>query len=164
MGRWVDQLQLFQESCLWLRQPWQPTPSNLYWFYFFSCCDQIWPESRKYMTPFHVLFLDSQEKPVTELLLLRLLLLIWEYVLIYSQEFFTDCISSKVCMVVGTHPDNFSKLQRLCSLQFLRSLFFNSLKYKKTPTFFPLSYHSFTQELSLPSFSQQTLSQTILTQ
>lgn len=47
------------------------------------------------MTSFHM-FLASQEKPVSELLLLRLLLLILEYLLIYYQELCTDCISSKV--------------------------------------------------------------------
>lgn len=84
-----------------------------------------------------MLFLASQEKPVSELLLLRLLLLILEYLLIYYQELCTDCISSKVWKAVGTYSNNFSKLQRLCSLQFLRSRFFNSLKCKNMTTFFP---------------------------
>lgn len=87
-------------------------------------------------------FLGFSGKLVSELLLLQLLLLIWEYFLIYYQEFYTDCISPKVCKAVGIHPDNFSKLQRLCNLQFLC----NSLKCKNVPTFFffPSSHYSHT--------------------
>lgn len=118
-------------------------------------------QSQGNMRPFNIHIISwLLRKNVSVLLLLRLLLLIWEYFLTFYQEFYTDCISSKVCKTAGTHPDHFSKLQRLCSLQFLC----NCLKCKNTPTFFPSSHYLFTQKLNLPNFSQQTLSQTILIQ